>query len=183
MYSYNSSDRYCSPERDSNLGPKRSLALYTLRGWLFGSPTRRRDVVENLKSQRQNCCPVFGRILFLNVCYCNPYVKRPFVWSSHIHKTPQQIRACSLFYLLDLLYHYQQQFIGVEREDKLAHIHIVINCPYSVAQSALEKTYTPAFLIGQVSKCTGRNQLPISWKELKGWTLSYFVQTQRACRG
>ena len=38
--------------------------------------------------------------------YSISHVIRPFVWSSHIHKTMLQIRAHSLFYLMRLLYHY-----------------------------------------------------------------------------
>ena len=42
---------------------------------------------------------------------------RPFVWSSHSHKTPLQMRASSLFYLMHLMYHYHQLFIDIEREN------------------------------------------------------------------
>ena len=35
-------------------------------------------------------------------------VMRPLVWSSHIHKTPLQILASSLCYLVHFLYHYHQ---------------------------------------------------------------------------
>ena len=44
-------------------------------------------------------------------------VMRPFVWSSHTRKMPLQIWASSLFYLMHLLYHYDQLFIDIEREN------------------------------------------------------------------
>ena len=46
---------------------------------------------------------------------------RPFVWSSHIHKTSLQIwvSSLSLLYLMRLLYHYHQLFIDIERQNIL----------------------------------------------------------------
>ena len=34
----------------------------------------------------------------------------------------------------------ETRLIAAHYSDKLAHVEVVINCPYSVAQSALEKT-------------------------------------------
>ena len=41
---------------------------------------------------------------------------RLLVWSSHIHKTPLQMWASSLFYLMRVLDHQHQVFIVIERE-------------------------------------------------------------------
>ena len=49
---------------------------------------------------------------------------RPLVWPSHVHKTPLQIRASSLFYLLHVLYQKHQLFIDIERENILS----VLDC-------------------------------------------------------
>ena len=59
-------------------------------------------------------------IVFFN-CFLrgNTSVMRPFVWSSHVHKTPLQIRASSLFYLMHVLYHPHQLFNVIERENIL----------------------------------------------------------------
>ena len=37
-----------------------------------------------------------------------------FVWSSQVHKTLLQMRACSLFYRMHVLYHYHQLFIVID---------------------------------------------------------------------
>ena len=42
---------------------------------------------------------------------------RPFVWLSQVHKTPLQMRASSLFYLMRVMYHQQQLSIVIERDN------------------------------------------------------------------
>ena len=67
---------------------------------------------------------------------------RPLVWSSHFHRTPLQMQASSLFYLVRILYHHQL-FIDIKREnlycvlDRVSFIEILamINLYYSVAQN------------------------------------------------
>ena len=95
-------------------------------------------------SRKRNClwipCPHAGRvdcsqISFQNssgnftsqafAIFFNRIVMRPFIWSSHIPKTPLQMWTSSLFYLKHLLHHYHQLFFDIKRENILVSFECV----------------------------------------------------------